>query len=191
MGSSSYPIEESGSIHGKRLHDLRNRVMNKGKTTKSVCQLSPEKALRRPLSSRAKELLAWKRKTFTYPQNMMRNLARAGCAQEYVIVPGSSVFFFKIFCTKLIVIVCFLPPDIDMAPSPGLDQALETFLRHTPGARDCDSCAYIVPIFEIMRGRKTLPVDKRELKHMLRKGSVRLYQQATSEDSQKATNVSR
>ena len=47
------------------------------------------------------------RRTMAYPQNLLRNLAKAGCQTEYTMVP-----------------------DIDMIPNTGLDLMLEEFIRN-------------------------------------------------------------
>ena len=47
------------------------------------------------------------RRTMAYPQNLLRNLAKAGCQTEYTMVP-----------------------DIDMIPNTGLDMMLEKFVQN-------------------------------------------------------------
>ena len=39
-------------------------------------------------------------------------------------------------------------PDSDMVPIPGMAESLATFLTK-PEQRDCEKCAYVVPVYEI------------------------------------------
>ena len=39
-------------------------------------------------------------------------------------------------------------PDSDMVPIPGMAQSLATFLAR-PEQRECQMCAYVVPVYEI------------------------------------------
>ena len=39
-------------------------------------------------------------------------------------------------------------PDSDMVPIPGMAQSLSTFLAR-PEQRECQMCAYVVPVYEI------------------------------------------
>ena len=80
-------------------------------------------------SFQGKQFTDW-RTTLPYPQNLLRNLAKAGCQTEYTMIP-----------------------DIDMIPNPRMDLMLEDFFTSQREPKQCQSsnssCAYVVPVYEI------------------------------------------
>ena len=76
-----------------------------------------------------KQFTDW-RTILPYPQNLLRNLAKAGCQTEYTMIP-----------------------DIDMIPNPRMDLMLEDFFTSQREPKQCQtgnsSCAYVVPVYEI------------------------------------------
>ena len=81
------------------------------------------------LATRDEEMMSW-RQSYAYPQNLLRNLAKAGCQTEYTMIP-----------------------DIDMIPNPRMDLMLEDFFTSQREPKQCQasnsSCAYVVPVYEI------------------------------------------
>ena len=68
----------------------------------------------------------------------MRNIAKGGCQTKFTFVP-----------------------DIDMIPNQGLDLSLDEFL--TIEGKNCDKCAFVIPVYEISNDVTHLPKDKTEL----------------------------
>ena len=99
-------------------------------------------------------MLEW-RTSFAYPQNLLRNVAKAGCQTNYTFVP-----------------------DIDMIPIDGLDRRLEAYLK-SDRARECgDKCAYVVPVYEISTTSTHTPQNKTELvQQFIKKKKARQFHQ--------------
>jgi len=78
----------------------------------------PKQVLQFMLDTRGEEMMTW-RTSYSYPQNLLRNLAKAGCQTNYTYIP-----------------------DIDMVPTPGMDTRLETFLARDQELGNCTKCAF-------------------------------------------------
>ena len=75
------------------------------------------------LATRDEEMMSW-RQSYAYPQNLLRNLAKAGCQTNYTYIP-----------------------DIDMVPSPGMAARLNTFLARDQQLGNCSKCAFVIPTY--------------------------------------------
>lgn len=82
-------------------------------------------------------------KNTPYPQNLMRNLARQSCPNEYTFTP-----------------------DVDMIPVQGMSEQLNEFTTRN-ATKTCKKCAFVIPTYEIHNNVTTNPVDKDELKVLL------------------------
>ena len=60
--------------------------LNRTLESKLSCK-SPKDVLESLLAVRTQEMLSW-RKTFAYPQNFLRNVAKNGCQSNYTFIPG-------------------------------------------------------------------------------------------------------
>lgn len=100
------------------------------------CKASPL-----PLRERRADTVAW-RSRHPYPQNHLRNLARRNCQTPYVFLV-----------------------DVDIVPSAGMADALDSFLAKAP---KCPLCAYVVPTYELDKRVATFPANKSELLRLSR-----------------------
>lgn len=89
-----------------------------------------------PPAERRADTVAW-RARHPYPQNHLRNLARRNCHTPYVFLV-----------------------DVDIVPSRGMAEALDTFLSKAP---KCPLCAYVVPTYELDKRVAEFPANKSEL----------------------------
>ncbi|KAM3857653.1 beta-1,4-glucuronyltransferase 1 [Diretmus argenteus] len=100
----------------------------------------------------------------SYPNNLLRNVARGGAESSYVLVI-----------------------DIDMVPSADLHrQFLEMLTRREPAADE----VFVLPAFEIRHVRK-LPATKSELVQLYQVGEVRPFYEELCPRCQAPTNYSR
>ncbi|XP_068248092.1 beta-1,4-glucuronyltransferase 1-like [Palaemon carinicauda] len=86
-----------------------------------------------------------------YPQNLLRNLARQGCPCEFSFTP-----------------------DIDMISIPRMSKQLNEFVARN-STRECDRCAYIIPIYEIATSVKRNPKTKEHLKKLIKSGLAQRF----------------
>jgi len=98
-----------------------------------------------------------KKRTLKYPQNILRNVARANCQNSWITCP-----------------------DVDMVfPRPGLEspsmyQRLNNFLRQ-PEIENCTNCAFVFPLYEIQSDDHVVPANKKELLQLVANNSARQY----------------
>jgi len=107
-----------------------------------------------------------------YPQNAMRNLARAHCKSEWVMCPDVDMVF----------------PD----PEPNgtsMYSRLNTFLK-TPGAVDCEKCAFVFPLYEIENLGNRVPSSKKVLLEYVAKKSAQIYRLKLFAENQHQSNLS-
>ena len=123
--------------------------------------------LARLLAARPPQLLEW-RASYAYPQNLLRNTAKAGCQTNYTFVP-----------------------DIDMVPSPGMAARLETFLARDQQLGNCSKCAFVIPTYEIASDAAHLPRNKTELVSFVAEKKARQFHQAVYSINQKSSNLAR
>ena len=123
--------------------------------------------LARLLAARPPQLLRW-RASYAYPQNLLRNTAKAGCQTNYTFVP-----------------------DIDMVPSPGMAARLETFLARDQQLGNCTKCAFVIPTYEIASDAAHLPRNKTELVSFVAEKKARQFHQAVYSINQKSSNLAR
>lgn len=86
-----------------------------------------------------------------YPQNLLRNVARDSCQSAYVFTP-----------------------DVDMVPVVGMADQMRSFLNRKD-VRECKSCAFVVPTYEIHTDALRNPANKRELLQYLKKKWARRF----------------
>ena len=123
--------------------------------------------LARLLAARPPQLLRW-RASYAYPQNLLRNTAKAGCQTNYTFVP-----------------------DIDMVPSPGMAARLETFLARDQQLGNCTKCAFVIPTYEISTEAARLPANKTELVTYIGEKKARQFHQAVYSINQKSSDLKR
>jgi len=111
--------------------------------------------------------MTW-RTSYSYPQNLLRNLAKAGCQTNYTYIP-----------------------DIDMVPTPGMDLRLETFLAKDQELGNCTKCAFVIPTYEISTEAGRLPANKTELVSYIRDKKARQFHQAVYSINQKSSDLKR
>lgn len=124
---------------------------------------TPEGSLTKLLKHRFPETVKWRLK-HPYPQNHLRNLARRNCQSSYVFLT-----------------------DVDIIPSAGLTDSLDTFLRTV---RCKGLCAYVVPTYEL-DDRVRFPRNKTDLIRLANKGLARPFHHKVFIYNQFATNFSR
>jgi beta-1,4-glucuronyltransferase 1 len=93
------------------------------------CGLEAEEVVRHLLRLRSNRTVGWRQK-MAYPQNVLRNAARAHCANQWVMCPDVDMV---------------LPPP---SPYADLPAQLNRFLKGRQ-ARSCDKCAFVLPVYEI------------------------------------------
>lgn len=86
-----------------------------------------------------------------YPQNLLRNIARQGCHNEYAFTP-----------------------DVDMISNPDMSDHLNEFLGTTE-IKNCRNCAFIVPVYEIHERVTENPANKTDLLELLKKGEAQQF----------------
>ena len=119
------------------------------------------------LATRDEEMMSW-RQSYAYPQNLLRNLAKAGCQTNYTYIP-----------------------DIDMVPSPGMAARLNTFLARDQQLGNCSKCAFVIPTYEIASDAAHLPRNKTELVSFVAEKKARQFHQAVYSINQKSSNLAR
>jgi len=127
----------------------------------------PKQVLQFMLDTRGEEMMTW-RTSYSYPQNLLRNLAKAGCQTNYTYIP-----------------------DIDMVPTPGMDTRLETFLARDQELGNCTKCAFVIPTYEISREAARLPANKTELVTYIGEKKARQFHQAVYSINQKSSDLKR
>jgi len=154
-----YPVEHPGDVHAWSLSEEDISSMD--------CD-SPKQVLKSLLEPvRTPDVMIW-REAYPYPQNWLRNLAKAGCQSNYTYIP-----------------------DIDMVPgSPTMYQDLEAFLaRQDELATPCDKCAYVIPTYEISDEVKSLPTNKTQLVDLVKSKKARQFHQAVYSINQKSSDL--
>ncbi|CAL4129045.1 unnamed protein product [Meganyctiphanes norvegica] len=86
-----------------------------------------------------------------YPQNLLRNIARQGCPSEYAITS-----------------------DMDMLAVEGMSQDLNTFLMKSE-IQTCVKCAYVVPVYEIVKNVTRNPRNKAQLLQLVKNDYARQF----------------
>ena len=127
----------------------------------------PKQVLQFMLDTRDEDMMTW-RTSYSYPQNLLRNLAKAGCQTNYTYIP-----------------------DIDMVPTPGMDLRLETFLAKDQELGNCTKCAFVIPTYEISTEAGRLPVNKTELVSYISQKKARQFHQAVYSINQKSSDLKR
>lgn len=127
----------------------------------------PKQVLKFMLDTRDDEMMIW-RTCYSYPQNLLRNLAKAGCQTNYTYIP-----------------------DIDMVPAPGMDMRLETFLAKDQELGNCTKCAFVIPTYEISTEAQRLPANKTELVSYIKEKKARQFHQAVYSINQKSSDLKR
>ncbi|XP_032511691.1 beta-1,4-glucuronyltransferase 1 [Danaus plexippus] len=113
---------------------------------------------------RKSETVAW-RARHPYPQNHLRNLARKNCHTPYVFLV-----------------------DVDIVPSRGMAEALDSFLSSVP---KCQMCAYVVPTYELDKRVANFPTNKSELLRLSRNKLAIPFHRKVFIYNQYASNFSR
>jgi len=117
------------------------------------------------LTYRTKDMLEW-RTSYAYPQNLLRNFAKAGCQTEFTYIP-----------------------DIDMILSPGMDSRLDR-LMSSQEVSSCDKCAYVIPTYEISDNINIFPTDKNQLLPMIKNKTARAFHSKLFNINQKSSLLS-
>jgi beta-1,4-glucuronyltransferase 1 len=91
------------------------------------CGLQADEVVRHLLRLRSNRTVEW-RSAMAYPQNVLRNAARAHCANQWVMCPDVDMV---------------LPPP---SPHTNLPAHLNHFLK---GQKSCKKCAFVLPVYEI------------------------------------------
>ena len=123
------------------------------------CEVSPL-----PPGERRADTVAW-RARHPYPQNHLRNLARRNCHTPYVFLV-----------------------DVDIVPSRGMAEALDSFLAKAP---KCPLCAYVVPTYELDKRVANFPANKSELLRLSRNKLAIPFHRKVFIYNQYASNFSR
>ena len=146
-----YPVEYHGEFG---LNNINKRLMN--------C-LEPKQELEALMRLRPSKMLQW-REEYPYPQNLLRNLAKAGCQTNFTFIP-----------------------DIDMVPSQDMNLQMETFLTE----HKCEKCAFVIPTYEISRKAQHLPANKTDLLTFIKEKNARQFHQKLYSVNQKSSNLNR
>ena len=112
-------------------------------------------------------MMSW-RPSYPYPQNHLRNLAKAGCQTNYTYIS-----------------------DIDMFPSPGMDLQLESFLRKDQERNNCTQCVFVIPTYEISLNSSHLPQTKTELLEFIKENEARRFHEEIWSLNQQASDLQR
>jgi len=121
--------------------------------------------LKQLLSYRTEDMMKW-RTSYSYPQNLLRNVAKSGCQTEFTYVP-----------------------DIDMVLPAGMDDRLEAVMS-TQEVSDCEKCAYVIPTYEISDSLKTFPTSKVELLELVKNKTARAFHSKLFNINQKSSMLS-
>lgn len=103
----------------------------------------------------------------SYPNNLLRNLARAAAGSRYVLVI-----------------------DMDMLPSEGLRLSFLSLVAGQPSTPEAEHIVYVVPAFEIRHTRR-IPGAKAELLQLYQVGEIRPFYEELCPRCQAPTNYSR
>jgi len=120
--------------------------------------------LKRMLSYRPQEMMSW-RESYSYPQNLLRNVAKNTCQTNFTYIP-----------------------DIDMVLPKGMDEELEKFFS-TQNVRECTKCAFVVPTYEIADSLETTPQNKSQLLDLKRKGLAQAFHVKLFKTNQQSSNL--
>jgi len=123
----------------------------------------PEAVLSELLKLRSTQTIEWKH-NFLYPQNHLRNQARANCQTEYIYLI-----------------------DVDIIPCIGMADKLDQFLRKS---RCNKLCAYVIPVYEIDE-EAGFPRNKSEMLKLAKNNTARPFHQEIYETAQSATDYAR
>jgi N-acetyllactosaminide beta-1,3-N-acetylglucosaminyltransferase len=124
---------------------------------------NPEAVLLDLLKYRSPQTIKWKNNT-PYPQNHLRNQARANCQTEYIYVL-----------------------DVDIIPCTGMADNLDQFLRKS----QCEKlCAYVIPVYEIDE-KVGFPRNKSEMLELAKNKMARPFHQEIYAVAQHATDYAR
>ena len=167
-------------------HPIQNKIPDTKDTmfttdllqSSESCDITPKQFADRLLKhlTSEKSYRSW-RTSLPHPQNLLRNVAKAGCQTKYIMLP-----------------------DIDMIPNKDLDMQLEKFLGEKqpphctkePKKSDkknkrSDKCAFVVPVYEISRDVPQLPKKKTNLLELLKNKLSRPFHSALFSINQKAS----
>jgi len=120
----------------------------------------PEAVLSELLKLRSPQTIEWKHNSL-YPQNHLRNQARANCQTEYIYLI-----------------------DVDIIPCIGMADKLDQFLRNS---RCNKLCAYVIPVYEIDH-QAGFPRNKSEMLKLAKNKMARPFHQEVYKTAQSATN---
>ena len=124
---------------------------------------NPETVLSDLLKYRRPQTIEWRNNSL-YPQNHLRNQARANCRTGYIYVL-----------------------DVDIIPCIGMADNLDRFLRKS----QCEKlCAYVVPVYEIDENTD-FPQNKFEMLNLAKKKTARPFHQKVYPVAQSATDYAR
>ncbi|RZF38665.1 hypothetical protein LSTR_LSTR003471 [Laodelphax striatellus] len=157
------PIRERVSFHMGFSKDNVPTILSGSEPTDQFDCNHPEVTLRLLVNKRSTNTVRWRTRN-PYPQNHLRNLARKNCQGKYVFMT-----------------------DVDIVPSNGMAQDLDTFLEK---AYCKGLCAYVIPTFELDE-RVRFPRNKTDLVRLVGKGLARPFHQKVFIFNQFATNSSR
>ena len=102
-----------------------------------------------------------------YPQNLMRNVARQGCQNDF----------------------CFTP-DIDMINIPSFSDELNAFLARDEVA-SCKKCAFVIPTYEISIKEARPPLAKWELLEYIKRKTARRFHIRIFRNNQANSNLTK
>jgi N-acetyllactosaminide beta-1,3-N-acetylglucosaminyltransferase len=123
----------------------------------------PEAVLSELLNLRSPQTIEWKNNSL-YPQNHLRNQARANCQTEYIYLI-----------------------DVDIIPCIGMADKLDQFLRKS---RSNKLCAYVIPVYEIDE-KVGFPRNKSEMLNLAKSKMANPFHQRIYKTAQSATNYAR
>lgn len=108
------------------------------------------------MASRPERMMSW-RARLEYPQQHLRDVAFDSCHSDYVLLTDPGVI-----------------------PHLQLDNSLQRFLATRMAERCKPRCAYIMPVFNIIRGLDRLPRNKTELLRLVSTGGAQAASPASS-----------
>ncbi|XP_018018045.1 beta-1,4-glucuronyltransferase 1 [Hyalella azteca] len=124
----------------------------------------PVTVLKNLLGQRSKQMMAWREK-LSYPQNLLRNVARQNCHAEFVFLV-----------------------DVDIVTPPEMFEKLDAFLR-TSTVQSCDKCAFVIPTYEI-DDKAPLPSNVSDMLALVQAGRARPFHEKVFIHNQFSTNFS-